>query len=172
MIKFYGAILVISVTTYLGFKGAAVLGKRTRQLKAWLRIIKIMETEIAYQARVLPEVWQRVAGLSNDEPELKLQFQRLTENLRYDSEKDMQTLWQELIWSQQQTLLKEDLVILQDLGSYLGCTHRQDQVAKLKNCYQALEINLQRAEKKEKQFTGIYRYLGFATGSILVLFTF
>jgi len=167
-LKFSGAILLIGASSWLGFFEARILTERCRILQAWLRILEILGTEISYQARMLPEVFRKVALLA-DEPVFVNVFTYLASRLDYGTGFTVAELWEELLAKQSRVLHHNDLLILGELGNYLGTTDRQDQLEKLQLCQARLTQNLESAKDKRDRQVGIYRYLGFAAGSIIVL---
>lgn len=58
---------------------------------------------------------------------------------------------------------------LESLACFLGSTDRMDQALKITLCQEKLKLNLVRAEDDCNKRIGLYRYLGFAVGALLVL---
>jgi stage III sporulation protein AB len=169
MLKIIGAVLIIGISTLAGFFFSQKFSERCHLLKLWLRILEIFQTEIYFQARLLPDVFRRTA-LSLDDRYFANAFTWLAASLEFGSDEDFGESWRRfLVETGLGILSKNDYLTLNELGNYLGCTDRNDQLAKIKTCRASLEMNLQSAEMEQSKRTGIYRYLGFAMGAIIVL---
>ncbi len=169
MIKVIGALLIIGTSTIAGFFYAQKFGERCRLIKLWLRILDIFRTEIYFQANPLREVFLKTATLIDDRY-FSNAFNWLATSLVFGSDQDLEEAWNRFLTETGSGILeKNDILILRELGSYLGTTDRDDQLEKIKNCRANLEINLQSAEAERNKRTGLYRYLGFAMGALLVL---
>jgi stage III sporulation protein AB len=143
--------------------------ERCRLLKVWEWVIEILETEIHFQSRRMPEILRRVGQLMDD-PELGRVFTALGSALEYGSDRDLETAWAWFLTQAAWRDLKSgDREVLRQLGTFLGATDRKDQLAKLDSCKIRLERQLQNAETARRKQVGVQRYLGFAAGVILVL---
>jgi stage III sporulation protein AB len=128
--------------------------------------------EIGYQTRLLPEAFQRVAGLVGDR-EMAGIFKELAIAVEYGAAGETGVIWGRLLSRNFTGRLHEaDRLILQELGSYLGSTDRERQIEQLKTSQLRLEVNFRAAESERTQKVGLFRYLGFAIGAVLVLFVF
>jgi stage III sporulation protein AB len=169
MNKLAGSILIIGASTLGGCFLAERFAIRCRMLKTWLRILEILQTEIYYQARLLPEVFGKAASMM-EEQVVADSLVRLASRVEYGSEMGTAEAWRQFVMETGPgSLSKSDNAILTDLGGYLGSTDRDDQIAKIKASRERLEYNLENAEDERKKRTGLYRYLGFAAGAVLVL---
>ncbi len=169
MIKMIGAFLIIGISTLAGFFYGQKFSARCYILKLWLCIIDIFQTEIYYEARRLPEVFQRTALLLQDR-RFSNAFTKLSKSLEFGTSQDFETTWHLFLRETGEGMfVKEDYLVLGELGNYLGITNREDQLAKLKTCQASLVMNLQLAEREQSKRTRLYRYLGFAIGAIIVL---
>jgi stage III sporulation protein AB len=167
-IKMIGAVLFIFASSVTGFIGARRFTERCRVLQTWVRVLEIIHTEIGFQSRMLPEVFRRVAILTDD-PRFASAFNRLADGISYGSDFIISQLWNEMLQAQRAFLSRSDHLILNELGSYLGYTDRLDQLEKVKACKAGVESNLRVAVANRDSKVKIYRYLGFAVGSIIVL---
>jgi stage III sporulation protein AB len=169
MNKIIGAALIIGISTLTGYFFGQKFSERCRLLKLWLRIIDIFETEICFEARRLPEVFQRAAILLGERC-FSYAFTWLAASLEFGTDEDFNAAWQRFLNETGLSILhRNDYLALHELGDYLGNTDRRDQLAKLKTCRASLIMNLQSAELEQNKRTRVYRYLGFAMGAIIVL---
>lgn len=168
MLRLFGAVLIIGATSMAGFVWAERLSDRCELLKSWLRLLDILQTEIGYQTRMLPEIFLQMAQLSYDDY-LGESLRKCAGELKFGSGKGVAEVWEQLVFSRAEFLTNGDLEILLGLGNYLGSTDRADQVNRIKVCMANLELNLKEAESKKKTKSNLYRYLGFACGAVVVL---
>lgn len=167
--KMIGALLILGACSAAGFGMARRLNERCRLLQLWLRIIEIFKAEIYYQSRLLPEVFRRAADLCGD-PAMTEELRRLADSIGYGTAFDIGMIWRDFLRKSGGDILATgDIIILTDLGNYLGGTGREDQGSKLEFCKLALKHNLQLAEAERDRKTGLFRYTGFAVGAVLVL---
>ena len=169
MIKIIGAVLIIGTSTLAGFFFGQKFSERCQLLKLWLRILDIFQTEIYFEARRLPDVFRKAASLLNDRY-FSNSFDSLASSLEFGSDRDFGEVWQYFLAQTGLGILhKNDYLVLNELGNYLGSTDRSDQLAKLNTCRSGLAMKLQTAELEQSKRTRIYRYLGFTMGAIIVL---
>ncbi|HEX3045679.1 MAG TPA: stage III sporulation protein AB [Bacillota bacterium] len=170
--KLVGAALIIAAGTLAGLSYASRFTERCRILKLWIRVCEILMIEIGYLTRLLPEVFQRVAGIIGDR-EMAGIFQEFATAVEYGASGEIGDIWGRLLSRNFTGRLQEaDRLILQELGSYLGSTDRERQIEQLKTSQLRLEVNFRAAETERNQKVGLFRYLGFAIGAVLVLFLF
>jgi stage III sporulation protein AB len=169
MVNRIGAVLIIGASSAWGCLAAHRFTERCRLLRVWIWVLEIVKTEIYFQARLLPEVLQKVATLVNDR-EIGNLFRQLAASVEYGAVVGWTDGWRELLvaacWKSLKPAEKE---VLQQLGLFLGSTDRQDQLAKLNTAKFNLEQLLLAATTEERKQVGLYRYLGFAAGAMLVL---
>jgi stage III sporulation protein AB len=169
MIKAWGAFLVIGAATVWGYLAAVRFCERCRLLRIWIWIFEIMKTEIFYQSRLLPEILQKVAGQAG-KAEIGRLFRELAADVTYGSAVVWTEAWRKLLAAPRWQNLKEpEREVLEQLGLFLGSTERQDQLEKLNGAKHSLEQILLTATADERKQVGLYRYLGFAIGVMLVL---
>jgi stage III sporulation protein AB len=169
MVNYFGAVLIIGASLTWGCLAAHRFTERCRLLRVWIWVVEIVKTEIYYQARLLPEVLQKVAVLVNDQ-EIGSLFRQLAASVEYGAAVGWADGWQELLAADRWRSLKPaEKEVLQQLSLFLGSTQRQDQLAKLTGTKQNLEQLLLAATAEERKQVRLYRYLGFAAGTMLVL---
>lgn len=169
MLKFLGGVLIISATSLAGLGFAQGLEERRRLLLQWIAILELIKTAIGYQTELLPEVFARIASTVEEAGLIKV-FKQAANDLRYGTDHQVAEVWQELIHQPEfKGLRPVDVRELQELGMYLGSTDQQDQLAKISNCQERLKFHLNQAEADLQKNAGLARYLGFASGAVLVL---
>jgi stage III sporulation protein AB len=169
MLNQIGAVLIIGASSAWGYLAADRFTERRRLLRVWIWVVEIVKTEIYFQARLLPEVLQKVAVLVNDR-EIGSLFRQLAASVEYGAAVGWADGWRELLAAPRWKCLKAvEKEVLQQLGLFLGGTERQDQLAKLNGAKLSLEQLLLTAVDEERKQVSLYRYLGFAAGAMLVL---
>jgi stage III sporulation protein AB len=144
------------------------LNERSRTLRLLIRLLNILKTEMGFHTGLLAEVFQRAAQVIHD-PEMAVSLTKISQNIGFGSDFDIEQLWDDFInHSQLGALLKEDLTVLKELGAYFGSTDRKDQIEKIEAARYRLEINLEAADINRTKQVGLYRYFGFAAGAAMV----
>ena len=169
MIKLIGAAMTIGASSLIGFSVAQRYAERCRLLKLWLSILDTLQTEIYFQSQMLPQIFRRIATLNNKD-RITESFNEAACRLELGEGFSVAEVWDNLLQdSWLSALSKNDLLLLNELGFYLGATDRADQCEKIKACKARLETNLRYAEDESDKRLGLFRYLGFAVGAGLTL---
>lgn len=169
MFKTIGALLVIGASFLVGLRFSYRLTERCRLLKIWLYILEIVKVEIYYQSNLLPDIFQRVSSVINDQM-IANSFAELARRLEFGSSVDLGEIWQLFLQRTGSNILNSsDYFILNEIGNYLGSTDREDQRERIGLYQTRLQNNLTMAESDQHKRLNLYRYLGFAAGAILVL---
>ena len=169
MFKMIGALFVIGASSLVGFGLGQRLVERCRLLRLWLHALEVLKAEIYYQADLLPEVFRKIARLIDDR-EMARAFQKSADGISFGAATGIIEIWPDLVARTGSFyLLPSDSLILNELGNYLGGTDRDDQCEKIKLCQSRLQNNLQLAETALRQKLNLFRYAGFAVGTMLVL---
>lgn len=169
IMKWLGVGLILGSTSLLGIILANRFNERCQLLKSWIGILDLLKTAIAYQSELLPEIFKKISATVGEQ-DLKSAFSRLARKTGYGSESDVGEVWNQLLAEPAfSVLIPEDLRLLKELGFFLGSTECRDQLAKINGCQDGLRYHLGLAEAERRKKVGLYRYLGFASGAILVL---
>ena len=167
--KMLGIAIVMGVSSLGGFLLGERLAERCRMLRLWLRILELLKTEIFYHNFRLPEILMRIASTVRERT-VASGFEQMAQRIAYGSECGVQEAWEALIEeSGHRFLSRDDCEALTVLGYYLGNTDREDQAQKIASTRSWLEANLSEAELVAGKRIRLYRYLGFATGAMVVL---
>jgi stage III sporulation protein AB len=170
MNKLLGASLIIGASSLGGLLLSERLTERCRTIRNWIYVLEMLETEIFYQNYRLPEIFGRVGALLPNRT-LGRAFEDLAMKVEFGSEQGVAAAWNGLLndLGSAGRLERPERAVLEEFGLYLGATDREDQVRKIRGCRSRLESNLELAEIKAKQRTGLYRYFGFAAGAVVAL---
>ncbi len=168
MLKLIGAMLLIGTSTFTGFIMAERVNERSRLLRVLIRLLNILKTEIGFHSGLLAEVFHRAAQVIHH-PKMAVSLGKIAENIGFGSDFNLADLWDNFLKEPGMgVLLKEDLAVLKEMGTYLGSTDREDQIQKIEAARLRLEINLETANINIMKQVRLYRYFGFAAGAALV----
>ncbi|MDT3698179.1 MAG: stage III sporulation protein SpoIIIAB [Thermincola sp.] len=169
MLKLIGACLTLAACASFGFTWAGLYEKRPRQIKGLEGALQLLETEIIYGATPLPEAMEEVALRCDSE--IAVLFRRTAGELRKMEGLTGGEAWQKAIndFFPGTALNKQDILILQRLGSSLGISDREDQAKHLTLTKSQLAAAAVQAEMTAKKSATVYRYLGVLGGLLLVL---
>lgn len=168
MRKLVGALLLIGISTFIGFIMAERLNERSRLLRVLIRLLNIFKTEIGFHCGMLAEVFQKAAQVIDD-PKIAVSLEKISQNIGFGSDFNIEELWEGWLHAPDMgALTKEDRAVLRELGIYLGSTDREDQLARIAAARERLELNLAAADLKKAQQVRLYRYFGFAAGAAVV----
>lgn len=169
MVKLIGSLLLVGAGSWWGYTVSNRFISRCELLKNWLSILEMLKTEIYYSTSFLPQIFMKLAKFISRE-ELKQPIAKLAEATGYGSEEDLNEIWEHFLQEPVFCSLKQsDLLILRELGNYLGRTDRFNQLERIDYCREKLKLCLAEAEAECLKNVNLYRYLGFALGSLVVL---
>jgi stage III sporulation protein AB len=169
MVKLIGSLFLIGAGSWWGYTMSNRYIARCVLLKNWLSILELLKTEIYYSTSFLPQIFKKVARFVALE-ELKQPIIKLARATGYGSEEDLNEIWERFLREPVFNNLKQtDLQILRELGNYLGRTDRLNQLERIDYCREKLKLCLTEAETECRKNVNLYRYLGFALGSLVVL---
>lgn len=167
--KWIGAILLISATTFAGFEYARRYTNRPRQIRQLKNALQVLEAEIVYGQSPLIEVFQR---LSKQVPKpLNEFFFLLNKEVTSSYETSFYSIWSFCLnkfWYKT-AMKKTEKEIMDQFGQTLG---QHDFVQQQKHIHLALshlDRELENAEEENKTYTRLARSLGILTGLFLVL---
>jgi stage III sporulation protein AB len=169
MFKLAGALLIIVAGSTAGIIRAREYMRRPGELKSMLAALQMLETEITYAATPLGEALERIAAGGGRE--VKRLFAGAAAELRAMSGCTAAEAWQKSLQSYYpgSALLDSDLIILQNLGSALGISDRQDQSKHLRLASEQLKLEAARAGEEAARNAKMWNYLGFCGAAALVL---
>src|SRR5699024_10858694 len=102
--KWFGAIIIISTTTWFGFDLSKKLRQRKQQIRAIIKSIQILEAEMSYSSFPLQHIFENVSR-KVDEP-INQFYRQLSERLK-GIVSDFTFIWEEeLLWLMKNSALK------------------------------------------------------------------
>ena len=167
--RIIGALLVIAAGGMAGWVYSTLLKKRLTLLQAFIQSFQWLETEIGYASVPLGEAF---TGISTRVPEeVKLIFTTFAAELNGRAGLTADEAWQKSLDQNREVLpLKaEDWALLADFGRTLGTTDREHQVTAIRRTLERLKHQASGAEEEYRKNERLYRYLGIAGGTLVVL---
>ncbi|WP_100373443.1 stage III sporulation protein SpoIIIAB [Bacillus sp. FJAT-45037] len=166
--KLFGAIVIILVTTAVGFELARRLSERPRQLRQLKIAIQSLEAEILFGLTPLAEASIHLAK-QTPKPICYL-FESFAYKLKH-GEQTAYTAWEESIaemWSLS-SLLQAEQEILRQFGATLGQHDRDQQQKQIKMTLAHLEREELEARDRQHRYERMVKSLGFLTGLLIVI---
>ncbi|MDC3415493.1 stage III sporulation protein SpoIIIAB [Aquibacillus salsiterrae] len=166
--KWIGALLLLSATTWVGFELASKLNERPKQIRQLKSALQILEAEILYGQAPLIEA---CINVSKQLPHpISWFFKAVGDDLARQSghlfdvwEKNLNLFWPLV------ALGKNEKEILRQFGRTLGqhdFTHQQKHI---QLALTHLERELQEAQDYQFRYSKMVKSLGFLTGLLLIL---
>ncbi|MBN6186025.1 stage III sporulation protein AB [Aneurinibacillus sp. BA2021] len=169
MFKLLGASLIILAGTLIGMQLGGYLAHRPLQIRQLRTGLALLETEITYGARPLPEalssIARRLAG-----PGASL-FARAAELFVEETEWTADECWRravQQVWPGTALKGPEKDIVLQ-LGRVLGQSDREDQRKHIRLACTNLEHEESSARENQQRYEKMCRSLGVLSGILLVI---
>ncbi|MFC0299323.1 stage III sporulation protein SpoIIIAB [Virgibacillus soli] len=166
--KWIGALLFISTTTWAGFEWSKRLVNRPKHIRQLKNALQILEAEILYSQAPLIDAFELI---SKQIPKpTKYFFQMLTSDLN-KNKTDFLEIWEKGVatYMKQSSLGPNETEILYQFGRTLGqhdFTQQQKQIVLTLN---HLDRELQEAKASEARYAKMAKSLGFLCGLFIVL---
>lgn len=165
--RFVGAGLVVWALATLGALVAGRFERRCRELTAVLHALSLLETEIAYGRRALPEAVRAVAEKA--EPPAAQFLGALLAAFRRPSG-PLAAMWERALGDLGSTALgAEEVEALRRLGKALGRAGEAEEVRHLRACQAELRHILATAEAEAHGKARLWRTAGVVTGLAVAL---
>lgn len=170
--KVFGALLILFSGAAIGWIYGLNLRKREKQLGEFIQFFQWLGTEVHYNTLPLPEAYAKLAGRIKGETAGFVE--RCREFLKSTHGMTAEEAWQESINAERErfSLNEEDWSVLVDFGRTLGNTDREHQLKAITQTINRLELRQQEAKANADKNERIYRYMGVASGAIVVLFIY
>lgn len=166
--KWIGALLLITTTTYIGFDVSQSLIKRTKQLKGLIHSLQILEAEMGYGRLPLQEVFQKVGKTTTDP--LQTFYMNLASRLN-GVVPNLIPIWEEelLRLEQNASLKQRELEMMRQFGQNLGRHTFNQQQKQIILTIHHLQRELEEAEEQRYKYENMIKTLGILIGIFIVL---
>ncbi|ERI08046.1 stage III sporulation protein AB [Aneurinibacillus aneurinilyticus ATCC 12856] len=169
MLKLLGASLIILAGTLSGMQLGGYLAHRPLQIRQLRTGLTLLETEIIYGSRPLPEALASISRrLTGSGARL---FSRTAEILAQEPEWPASECWHsavQQVWPKTALKGPEKDIVLQ-LGSVLGQSDREDQRKHIRLACANLEHEEASARDNQQRYEKMCRSLGVLSGILLVI---
>lgn len=167
MIRLIGALLLAGGASLLGVLAAGRLDRRVRALQALLGALELLERELSFRLTPMPALLSTLAKRSP--APINAFFARCLAGLSALGERTLADLWEEALEKVPMDLEEEERQILRELGSVLGRYDGESQQESLGLARVRLGQCLVKAGEERSRMGRVYRVLGLAGGSLLVI---
>ena len=167
MLKFLGAVLILTGGSSIGVCAAQELRQRSRILEQFLAALDQIQAELSFRLTPMPELLRRL-GQESEEP-LKTFFQTCEAGLSALGEVSFSVVWNRALQMEPLALLPEDRIPLEQLGAVLGRYDAEGQRTTLESVRVRLSQCLEDAREKQKKMGRVYRTLGVSAGVLCIL---
>ncbi|WP_409346438.1 stage III sporulation protein SpoIIIAB [Paenibacillus sp. MBLB4367] len=169
MFKLIGAACILFAGTMLGFYQAGLFARRPKQIRQLVQALKRLETEIGYGFMPLPDALGTAAKPLS--APLAAMFTKAASRMRDPDGRPAADSWKEAIaegWPF--TAMKAgELEVMQQLGSTLGVSDREDQIKHLRLAVSHLQAEEETAREEQKRYETMWKSLGVLTGALVVI---
>ena len=168
MMKFIGALLFITTSSWIGFDLSKQLSRRTIQIRQLIQSIQLLETEMSYSQLTLQHIFQIIS--KKTDPPISLFYKKLAEDME-GIVTDFITVWDEAITYLQQSsdLKQRELEVLKQFGRNLGQHTFTEQQKHIVLTIHHLQHELKEANERRQQYEKMTKSLGVLIGILIVL---
>ncbi|MFC7060596.1 stage III sporulation protein SpoIIIAB [Halobacillus seohaensis] len=165
--EWFGALIVLLATTWIGFDIAAKFKKRPSQIRQWKSALQMIEAEMVYSQSSLWEVCEKLSNVLP--PPICYFFSNLVKEKAACT--DFSSLWtaelrKQWFWN---AMNKSDLDILIQFGSTLGQHDLTQQQKQIKLTSHHLDLQLNEAIEVSSKHQRVARGAGVLSGLLVVL---
>ncbi|MFD2045975.1 stage III sporulation protein SpoIIIAB [Ornithinibacillus salinisoli] len=166
--KWIGALLLISTTTWLGFDWSQNLTKRPRHIRQFKNALQILEAEILYSQLPLPDAF---ATIAKQIPEPSKSFFFTLSDAMAKRKVDLVPTWESAVEKliNISSLTSNEKEILNQFGRTLGQHDFSQQQKHIQLTITHLERELQDAIDNQHKYGKMAKSLGFLCGLFIVL---
>ncbi len=164
--KFIGAIILITATSYMGIEYSRKMEERPRQIRILKNALQIMHAEIIYSHSSIPLTCFAISKQISQP--LSLFFYNVGQDLEHPTE-SLYKVWKdnlEKLWDSF-SLINNDKEILLQFGRSLGKHDVMQQEKHIKLCLSHLERQLEEALDQRNRYAKMFKSLGVLCLSII-----
>lgn len=167
--KLIGSLLLVSVTTGLGFIKAENLKDRVKLLEELKRMTMLLQGELRFHRSVLMEIFENVSERLN-EP-LSGFLKEVSENMDFEKRGNFEDIWSSASenFIKKHPFSKEDRQVFILLGNSLGYLDITMQMECLNHALLQIEEHITQAKEQLQMKGKLYQTMGVSIGMLLVL---
>lgn len=167
MIRWIGAVLLTSGSAALGYLAIKHMDGRVRDLRELTAGIETLQRELGWRLAPLPEALSRAA--ESVKGRAAQFFQLCSSGAEHLNGRMFQQIWRDAAEASQMRLEREDMDLLEKLGSVLGRYDGDSQRQALEIAGARLESQRAAAAAQRVRLGRVYGVLGLTAGLFLVI---
>ena len=169
--KWFGAILLISTSTWIGFDMSRRLGERTKQIRQLILSLQMIEAEMVYSQLTLQQIFNTVSRKMT--PPINTFYNELSQQLT-GVVTNFLSLWDETLnrLMKVSALKSNEQEIMKQFGRNLGQHTFRQQQKHITLAIHHLQRELDEAIEQRKKYGKMMRNLGVLIGLFIVLLLF
>lgn len=166
--KWIGALLFLSISTWFGLEWSNKLNKRPTEIRQFKSSLQILESEMMYSQLPLKAAFYAISSQTS-EPTRSF-FENMADGLNETNQTFVQ-LWDDQLdcFIQETALGKNEQEILKQFGRTLGQHNFEQQQKHIKLTAIHLERELEEARDNQKRYSKMAKSLGFLCGLFIIL---
>ncbi len=161
------SILIVAITTYIGFFKSSKLTKREYILKDMITFLNLVENELKYMMSILPNAYE--ASRQKLTTDLKVCIGQIVVDMLTFENTDIidKSICDNI--SKLQELTNYDKNVMISTLKNLGRSDLESQINIIENCKEILEGQIKEAVNVKVSNSKVYRTVGVITGIMLVV---
>lgn len=169
MLKLIGGLIIITASTFTGFYISHLFYEKVRQLRELQYALQVLESEIIYSAEPLYIAFSNLS-LKLSEP-LKSLFLDLANSIKEFKEDTLHDIFINSFdrYKDHFLLEKEEIDVLINFFSSLGTSDLEGQKKNFNLTMKKLDMIEKKAEEKRQKNDKLVKYLGIASGILIVV---
>ena len=157
LVKLSIFILIIMITTRLGFLKVNLFKTRLEELQKFKSALAFMKTKIEFTYDPIKNIFEDISAVVYENKENV--FSSIKQNTN-----DFFKEWEKGILIYKDVLKKEDIQIIRNFGKILGKTDKNGQISEIDLCAQLIDKQIKDAEKILLKNEKLYKTLGVTSG--------
>lgn len=167
MLKWIGALLVVTATGAAGLGAIQASSQRIRVLSGLIAALDLCQAELTFKLTALPDVMAQLARKSA--AAVRPFFAAVDKACARLGEDSFGCLWQQCVQKMEDVWRKPEQEIMEELGSVLGRYDTDGQSRAIAYARNRLEALLSRAEADHRKQGRMYGALGLVSGLAVVI---
>ena len=157
LVKLSIFILIIMITTRLGFLKVNLFKTRFEELQKFKSELMFMKTKIEFNYDPIKNIFEDISAVVYENKENV--FCSIKQNTN-----DFFKEWEKGILIYKDVLKKEDIQIIRNFGKMLGKTDKNGQISEIDLCVELIDKQIKDAEKILLKNEKLYKTLGVTSG--------
>ena len=169
LVKIIGGILILTATTYMGYKKSMKYKLRPLQIRELQTCFHMIENEISYLESIITEIFTKIS--ESNKSTISGIFSRAAEIINAGNVTGAAKAWEISVTEKAETtcLNDEDIEILKSFGKLLGTTDKEGQLNNIALTLHQLKNQEIKAEEEKSKNGTLYTRLGIMAGAAVVI---